>query len=195
VCLGRWFPLSPRSARCTPSIPRVRRGRAMLFSHRNGNSGILPANAIALNTPDKLPRSRSAPPTQANPADNLPQVKTLPLVWTWSSRAMALNGLRMMPLSPSPPLKFRTARFPRYGFKADISDGAFPSTLLLKLAPSMRRPVSGLLPSFAPTEIETLVPVLSREGTLLTTPSCGLHSPTPGVLAPVGVIVSPSIHA
>ena len=65
---------------------------------------------------------------------------------------MALNGLRMMPLSPSPSLKFRTARFPRYGFKADNSDGAFPFIALLKLAPSMRRPMSGLLPSFASNE-------------------------------------------
>jgi len=31
-----------------------------------------------------------------------------------------------MPTFPSPPLKFRTAGFPRYGFKAGISDKAFP---------------------------------------------------------------------
>ena len=82
----------------------------------------------------------------------------------WSSRVMALSGLRMMPLSPSPSLKFRTARFPRYGFKADISDGAFPSSALLKLAPSIRSPMFGLLPSFAPLESQTLLPVLSRAG-------------------------------
>src|ERR1039457_505743 len=70
----------------------------------------------------------------------------------------------MMPLSPSPSLKFRTARFPRYGFKADISDGAFPSSALLKLAPSIRSPMFGLLPSFAPLESQTLLPVLSRAG-------------------------------
>ena len=33
----------------------------------------------------------------------------------------------MMPLFPSPSLKFRTAGFPRYGFKAGISDLAFPA--------------------------------------------------------------------
>ena len=97
----------------------------------------------------------------------------------WSSRVMALNGLRMMPLSPSPSLKFRTARFPRYGFKADISDGAFPPSALFKLAPSIRSPMSGLLPSFAPRESQTLLPVLSREGALLTTPSFGLLQPCP----------------
>jgi hypothetical protein len=30
-----------------------------------------------------------------------------------------------MPTFPSPPLKFRTAGLPRYGFKAGISDEAF----------------------------------------------------------------------
>jgi len=33
----------------------------------------------------------------------------------------------MMPLFPSPSLKFRTAGFPRYGFKAGISGVAFPT--------------------------------------------------------------------
>ncbi len=45
-----------------------------------------------------------------------------------SGKAMARTGLRMMPTFPSPPLKFRTAGFPRYGFKAGISDKAFPKT-------------------------------------------------------------------
>jgi hypothetical protein len=40
---------------------------------------------------------------------------------------MALGGLRMMPLFPSPSLKFRKAGFPRYGFKAGISGGTFPA--------------------------------------------------------------------
>src|SRR5215471_18158122 len=39
---------------------------------------------------------------------------------------MARTGLRMMPTFPLPPLKFRTAGFPRYAFKAGISDEAFP---------------------------------------------------------------------
>src|SRR5207249_9608442 len=43
-------------------------------------------------------------------------------------RAVARPGLRMMPASPPLPLKFRRADFLRYGFKAGISDGAFPST-------------------------------------------------------------------
>ena len=41
------------------------------------------------------------------------------------SLTMARTGLRMMPTFPSPSLKFRTAGFPQYGFKAGVSDGAF----------------------------------------------------------------------
>ena len=162
---------------------------------RSAGSRILPASGVEPNTPGKPPRLKSGAPAPADLADNLPPPETLQVVVTWSSRVMALNGLRMMPLSPSPSLKFRTARFPRYGFKADISDGAFPSIALLKLAPHIRSPMFGLLPSFAPLESQTLLPVLSREGALHTTPSFGLHSPAPGVLAPVGVIVSPTINA
>jgi hypothetical protein len=46
---------------------------------------------------------------------------------TVSGKAMARTGLRMMPTFPLPPLKFRTAGFPRYGFKAGLSDEAFPA--------------------------------------------------------------------
>src|SRR5437879_4589096 len=47
-----------------------------------------------------------------------------------SGKAMARTGLRMMPTFPLPPLKFRTAGFPRYGFKAGLSDEAFPANWL-----------------------------------------------------------------
>jgi hypothetical protein len=46
-----------------------------------------------------------------------------------SGRAMARSGLRMMPTFPLPSLKFRTAGFPQYGFKAGWSDKAFPIRL------------------------------------------------------------------
>jgi len=54
-----------------------------------------------------------------------------PLVLPWnhligSGRAKARSGLRMMPTFPLPSLKFRTAGFPQYGFKAGRSDRAFP---------------------------------------------------------------------
>ena len=57
---------------------------------------------------------------------------------------MARTGLRMMPTFPLPPLKFRTAGFPRYGFKAGLSDEAFPGTLVC------HRPSCSLLPSRFP---------------------------------------------
>src|SRR6476619_3254900 len=44
-----------------------------------------------------------------------------------SGKAMARTGLRMMPTFPLPSLKFRTAGFPQYGFKAGRSTSA-PST-------------------------------------------------------------------
>jgi hypothetical protein len=66
-----------------------------------------------------------------------------------SSRAKALDGLRMMPLFPLPSLKFRTVGFPEYGFKAGRSDGAFPSQRPLKPAPGIRDCFVGLHPPFA----------------------------------------------
>ena len=46
----------------------------------------------------------------------------------WSGRIEARTGLRMMPTFPRSPLSFRTAGFPRYGWKAGFSDGAFPAS-------------------------------------------------------------------
>ena len=43
-----------------------------------------------------------------------------------SGRIEARTGLRMMPTFPRSPLSFRTAGFPQYGWKAGLSDGAFP---------------------------------------------------------------------
>ena len=54
-----------------------------------------------------------------------------------SGRIEARTGLRMMPTFPRSPLRFRKAGFPRYGSKAGLSDRAFPSRALVKLAPSM----------------------------------------------------------
>jgi ABC-type branched-subunit amino acid transport system substrate-binding protein len=42
-----------------------------------------------------------------------------------SGRIEARTGLRMMPTFPRPPLSFRTAGFPQYGWKVGFSDGAF----------------------------------------------------------------------
>jgi hypothetical protein len=50
----------------------------------------------------------------------------------------------MMPTFPLPSLKFRTAGFPQYGFKAGVSDKAFPCDAIL--APSSL-PASFVLPA------------------------------------------------
>jgi hypothetical protein len=57
---------------------------------------------------------------------------------------MARSGLRMMPTFPLPSLKFRTARFPQYGFKAGVSDQAFPCDAILA---SISLPSSFVLPA------------------------------------------------
>jgi hypothetical protein len=43
----------------------------------------------------------------------------------WSGRTMTRTRLRMEPTFPSSPLRFRTAGFPRYGFKAGLSKPPF----------------------------------------------------------------------
>ena len=50
---------------------------------------------------------------------------------------MARSGLRMMPTFPLSPLSFRTAGFPQYGWKAGISDSAFPEHPSLKPTPGI----------------------------------------------------------
>jgi hypothetical protein len=54
----------------------------------------------------------------------------------------------MMPTFPRSPLSFRTAGFPRYGWKAGLSDGAFPAIASLKSAPDMHVATTGLHPPF-----------------------------------------------
>src|SRR6516164_4800252 len=45
-----------------------------------------------------------------------------------SGRTEARTGLRMMPTSPRSPLSFRTAGFPRYGWKAGLFRRGLPNT-------------------------------------------------------------------
>jgi hypothetical protein len=53
------------------------------------------------------------------------------------------------------PSKNRTAGFPQYGFKADLSGGAFPLVLLLKHAPCIHSLATSLHPPFVSFQIET----------------------------------------
>src|ERR1019366_6404378 len=77
----------------------------------------------------------------------------------WSSRMETLSGLRMMPPFPPSPLKFRTVGFPQYGFKAGISNGAFPSSLSLKPAPGIHDRLVGLHPSLHGRGATSFVPL------------------------------------
>src|SRR6266576_2511481 len=67
---------------------------------------------------------------------------------------MARNGLRMMPSFPSPSLECRTAGFPQYGYKAGLSDGAFPAAHI-----TVPR---GLRPSFVLSTVIVVFLVLCR---------------------------------
>jgi len=112
-----------------------------------------------------------------------------------SGRTVARSGLRMMPTFPPSPLSFRTAGFPRYGWKAGMSDGAFPVHRWLKPAPGIRHLTPGLPPSFAHCGVRIGCPALCRaEGSLVCRRGVGLYS-APGALAPNRVILSRSIHA
>jgi hypothetical protein len=85
----------------------------------------------------------------------------------------------MMPLFPSPSLKFRTVGFPQSGFKAGISDGAFPANWFAVILRALgchrysRRCV--------------------RDDALISTSVRAVSRSTPGALAPVRVMLSRSI--
>ena len=96
---------------------------------------------------------------------------------------MARTGLRMMPTSPSPPLKFRTAGFPRYGFKASLSDRAFLNSSSLKPAPGMPSQPLSLPPPFPHFCHGGLPGSESRSpSTSMCRCSRGLRPSTPGAL-------------
>jgi hypothetical protein len=69
---------------------------------------------------------------------------------------------RMMPTFPPSPLSFRTAGFPQYGWKAGISDRAFPLHPSLKPAPGIRRRTPALHLPFAHLIVGFGCPVLCR---------------------------------
>jgi len=95
---------------------------------------------------------------------------------------MARTGLRMMPTFPSPPLKFRTARFPQYGFKASMSDRAFVQVHSLKPAPDIR---CYLAVCFYPSHAFTSEEVLALCPRLSGLPRAAVREafpPYPGVL-------------
>src|SRR6267142_4087717 len=104
-----------------------------------------------------------------------------------SGRAMARSGLRMIPTFPLPSLKFRTAGFLQYGFKAGFSDRACQcDTAHVSL---------GLPPSFALPAAYVGSPFwVGGRCALKRLHSNGFCRSTPGALVPVRVLLSRSIH-
>jgi len=98
---------------------------------------------------------------------------------------MARSGLRMMPTFPLPSLKFRTAGFPQYGFKAGMSDKAFPCDATLA---SISLPSPFVLFCY---HRDSLLCV--RGNVLMSTSVQAVFRSTPGALAPVRVMLSRSI--
>ena len=100
------------------------------------------------------------------------------LFLTLPGRAVARTGLRMMPTFPPLPLKSRTVSLPQYGFKAGISDSAFPSTTWYS-----RRLVC-LRPSCTSLSVRRILD-LSRGAQCAGAPPFKRHRRfTPGALAP-----------
>jgi hypothetical protein len=97
----------------------------------------------------------------------------------------------MMPTFPSSSLKFRTAGFPQYGFKASVSGETFPSDVRIKPAPGMLVSPLGLSSSFVCfgdpklrlIRVRGLDPIAHRC-------SSDHRRSTPGVLARVPVVLS-----
>jgi hypothetical protein len=112
-------------------------------------------------------------------------------------RAMARSGLRMMPTFPSPSLKFRTAGFPQYGFKAGISKGTFLITCRIKPAPGIPRRETSLSPLFAcsaQTEENLVLSPSQTEGEHASIREARASLPQ-GSSAPVRVMLSHAISA
>jgi hypothetical protein len=108
---------------------------------------------------------------------------------------VARSGLRMMPTFPPSPLSFRTAGFPQYGWKAGMSDSAFPIRPSLKPAPGIRRGSHGLPLSFVHCVVRLSSPVLCRaDDYSMHRHGVGFDS-APGALAPIRVLLSRFINA
>ena len=90
----------------------------------------------------------------------------------------------MMPTFPSPPLKFRTAGFPQYGFKASLSGRACPYAVAVKPAPGMPVSAPGLHRPFARFHDGRADPARCPDPAVLPRAAVreALGLPTPGVL-------------
>jgi len=76
------------------------------------------------------------------------------------------SGLRMMPTFPPPPLSFRTAGFPQYGWKVGLSGSAFPHVAQVKPAPGMPCTSRRFASTLRALRCPTLRPALCRNSGL-----------------------------
>jgi hypothetical protein len=103
----------------------------------------------------------------------------------------------MMPTSPSPPLKFRTAGFPQYGFKASLSGRAFPAARAVKPLPASAPPRSVCIDPSPASATDALAWLSVQAWPCFREPLCERpRAALPqGPLAPVRVLLSRSIVA
>ncbi len=162
--------VSDRAGLCSASrYRRSRWGLPLLLTASASRSKFL----TRLNTrPARSPVNASTPPLRVTPHDSGP-------MWVGRVRWWRGSGLRMMPTFPPPPLSFRTAGFPQYGWKVGLSGSAFPRVAQVKPAPGMsctsRRFASALRASRYPT----LRPALCRNGEFGIALPCEESSPLP----------------
>jgi hypothetical protein len=76
------------------------------------------------------------------------------------------SGLRMMPTFPPPPLSFRTAGFPQYGWKVGLSSSAFPHVAQVKPTPGMPCVTRRFASTLRALRCPTLRPALCRNSGL-----------------------------
>jgi hypothetical protein len=102
----------------------------------------------------------------------------------------------MMPAFPSPPLKFRTAGFPQYGFKASLSGHTFPPPHPVKCAPHIPGPRVGLCRPSPAAATARSCGSESTPGRAFTSRCARGHASLPqGSLAPVRVLLSRTLVA
>jgi hypothetical protein len=109
-----------------------------------------------LNTrPARSRVNASTPLLRAAPHDSGP-------MWVGRVRWWRGSGLRMMPTFPPPPLSFRTASFPQYGWKVGLSGSAFPHVAQVKPAPGMPCTTRRFASALRAPRLLTLRPALCR---------------------------------
>ena len=126
-----------------------------------------------LNTrPARSPVNASTPLLRVAPHDSGP-------MWVGRVRWWRGSGLRMMPTFPPPPLSFRTASFPQYGWKVGLSGSAFPHVAQVKPAPGIPCASRRFASALSAPRCSTLRPALCRNSGTGSALPCEELSPLP----------------